>query len=86
MDANCTGVLTGAWDVLAIGTGATTSIGTDAQHDHVYWILKRNVSAADSTATNHCGGNGAIGLNRAIMQPLRPGQMVQVGTDYNRSC
>ena len=28
----CTGILTGAWDVIAIGTG-TTSVGTVAEHD-----------------------------------------------------
>ena len=60
---DCTGILTGAWDVIAIGTG-TTSVGTVAQHD-LFTGLEKECSAADSTATNHCGGDGDIGLNRA---------------------
>ena len=39
----CTGVLTGAWDVIAIGTG-TTSVGTVAEHD-VYSGLELECNA-----------------------------------------
>jgi hypothetical protein len=59
----CTGVLTGAWDVIAIGVG-TTSVGTVAAHD-LFTGLETECSAADSTATNDCGGGGDVGLNRA---------------------
>ena len=59
----CTGVLTGAWDVIAIGVG-TTSVGTVAEHD-VFTGLENECSANDSTVTNDCGVNGDIGLNRA---------------------
>ena len=59
----CTGVLTGAWDVIAIGVG-TTDVGNVAAHD-LFSGLENECSAADSTATNDCGGGGDVGLNRA---------------------
>ena len=59
----CTGILTGAWDVIAIGVG-TTSVGTVAAHD-LFTGLENECSANDSTVTNDCGVNGDIGLNRA---------------------
>ena len=69
----CTGALTGAWQVIAIGTGttghgATPGSGNDldgiATHDP-YTGLEQECSANDSTVTNDCGVNGDIGLNRA---------------------
>ena len=63
----CTGILTGAWDVIAIGVGTAghdNGLSTAATHD-LYNGLEKECSASDSTATNDCGGGGDIGLNRA---------------------
>ena len=69
----CTGALTGAWQVIAIGTGTTGhgetpggGAGLDATATHdPYTGLEQECSANDSTVTNDCGVNGDIGLNRA---------------------
>ena len=70
----CTGALTGAWQVIAIGTGTTghgqscpsaaPSLCDTATHDAMSG-LEKECSANDGSANNDCGIDGDIGLNRA---------------------
>ena len=69
----CKGILTGAWDVIAIGVGVAGHVGlvdgsdltTPSVHD-IYSGLEQECDAVDATATNTCGAGGDIGLNRAL--------------------
>ena len=72
----CTGALTGAWSVIAIGVGTTghgdtvcvaqaaPSLCNTAAHD-VYSGLEMECGPADNSAANNCGSGGDVGLNRA---------------------
>ena len=72
--AVCTGVLTGAWQVIAIGTGTTghgqscpsaaPSLCDTATHD-VLDGLEKECGPSDAGASNNCGSGGDVGLNRA---------------------
>ena len=69
----CKGILTGAWDVIAIGVGVVghdnpvgdLGLNTASVHD-AYSGLEQECDAVDTTATNTCGAGGDIGLNRAL--------------------
>ena len=70
----CTGALTGAWSVIAIGVGDTghgntcpedaPSLCDTATHDAMSG-LEKECSANDGSANNDCGSGGDVGLSRA---------------------
>ena len=67
-DANCTGILTGAWDVLAIGTGATTYTD-ETDHDHlVVMEIESTGNGLDrGYATTKTWTNGTLGTDTTIV-------------------
>ena len=67
-DANCTGVLTGAWDVLAIGTGATTYTD-ETDHDHLVVMETESVGNGldRNYATTKTWTNGTLGTDTTIV-------------------
>ena len=67
-DANCTGVLTGAWDVLAIGTGLTTYTD-ETDHDHLVQMqIESTGNGLDRNfATTKTWTNGTLGTDTTIV-------------------
>ena len=74
-DANCTGVLTGAWDVLAVGIG-TTTYTDETDHDHLV-VMENECALPGGTctsngldrgyATTKTWTNGTLGTDTTIV-------------------
>ena len=54
-DANCTGILTGAWDVLGVGIG-TTTYDNNVTHDLL--VVMENECAIPTIVASSCTSNG----------------------------
>jgi len=67
-DANCTGVLTGAWDVLAIGTGPATYTDETDHDDLVKMEIESVGNGLDRNyATTKTWTNGTLGTDTTIV-------------------